>query len=97
MALYSGSLSDYVSNGVIGPSNVESMAEAMDKALNALRSAAGQPALKQDKEATDRRMLFIAIAKGVIEHLVLKDATSLSVSVSGSGHTHSGSVTVTGN
>jgi hypothetical protein len=95
MALYSGSMSDYVNPAtqVVGATTMKSMAEAMDKALDKLMTDAKKPALKQDQEATDRRMLFIAIAQGVIGHLK-QEQSSLTVSVNSSSHT--GHVTVNG-
>jgi hypothetical protein len=50
---------------------VGSMAEAIESALNALLTAEGRPALPIDNsaESRDRRMLFVAIAQGVVSHL----------------------------
>jgi hypothetical protein len=48
------------------------MAEAMEVALNQLLSATGKPTVPTDDsdEVRDRRILFVAIARGVIDHLV---------------------------
>jgi hypothetical protein len=48
-----------------------SMAAAIESALNALLLAEGRPALPIDNsaETRDRRMLFVAIAQGVVNHL----------------------------
>lgn len=49
-----------------------SMAEAMDLALNAALVAEDKPPLDMtdSAEARDRRTLFVAIAQGVVNHLV---------------------------
>lgn len=96
MAFYSGSMSDQVDDSTSGVNglDVNSMAQEIDKAFSALRVEAGQPPLKGGNDAKDRRMLFIAIARGMIAHLKRNDSTSMGVSVSSS--THTGSVTVTG-
>jgi hypothetical protein len=50
----------------------DSMAEAMEEALNQLLSDEGKPTVPTDdtEETRDRRILFVAIARGVINHLV---------------------------
>lgn len=55
--LYGGSFEAYTG----------SMAEEIEKALNALRQEKGLDALPANDP--DRQMLFIAIARGVINHL----------------------------
>ncbi|HEY6724381.1 MAG TPA: hypothetical protein VI197_10120 [Polyangiaceae bacterium] len=49
----------------------DSMAQAMEDALNDLLSQEGKPTLPTDNstEARDRRMLFVAIARGIVSHL----------------------------
>lgn len=49
-----------------------SMARAMETALNNVLVAEGKPALPTDNsaETRDRRTLFVAIAQGVVNHLV---------------------------
>ncbi len=49
-----------------------SMAEAMDLALNQALIAEGKPALdmSNSNEARDRRTLFVAIAQGLVDHLM---------------------------
>jgi hypothetical protein len=58
--LYGGNLTDYA----------DSMAEEMEIALNQVRGEAGLDSLPSGD--TDRQMLFIAIARGVINHLQKK-------------------------
>jgi hypothetical protein len=47
------------------------MAATIEEELNTLLQAEGKPALPLDNsaETRDRRMLFIAIARGVVRHL----------------------------
>ena len=49
-----------------------SMAEAMETALNALLSREGKPTVPVDNsaESRDRRIMFLAIAQGIVNHLV---------------------------
>jgi hypothetical protein len=58
--------------GVLPTEFAGSMAEAMEVALNQLLSATGKPTVPTDDsdEVRDRRILFVAIARGVIDHLV---------------------------
>lgn len=73
--LYAGKIADFAN----------SMAEAMEKELRTLNIAAGLGDLP-DVNIEDRRRLFIAIAKGVIQHL--KDnqgAFKIAVDVTGVG------------
>ncbi|MEJ2541222.1 MAG: hypothetical protein P8188_14850 [Gemmatimonadota bacterium] len=50
----------------------DSMAKAMEDALNLLLSAEGRARVPVDNtpESRDRRMMFVAIARGVVNHLV---------------------------
>lgn len=59
--LYGGSIDSFA----------DSMAEEMELALNEVREEEGLDALPQGDP--DRRMLFIAIARGVINHLEKKN------------------------
>jgi hypothetical protein len=102
MALASGSITDVfdaevIVNGetevVVNGNPLNTMAQEIDKAFDTLRQGQGFPPLKGKDEAFDRRLLFVAIAKGVIAHLK-NNQTSLTVSVSSS--THTGHVTVHG-
>ena len=56
----------------IPPEFAASMALAMEQALNDLLVAEGKPALdtSNSAETRDRRTLFVAIAQGVVSHLV---------------------------
>lgn len=58
--------------GVLPAEFAGSMAEAMEVALNQLLSDTGKPTVPTDDsdEVRDRRILFVAIARGVIDHLV---------------------------
>lgn len=94
MPLASGSIADvFDTPDTVNGYTLNTMAQEIDKALNALRVGKGLSALPGGKDATDRRMLFIAIAKGVIAHLK-QNQTSLSVHVDPT--THDGNVTVQG-
>ena len=96
MALKAGTLNDFDN----------SMAKAMEDALRALwLEETGQPL--SDAAQTDRRLMFVAIAQGVVKHLKDNAASGFDVQVqaeqtgpwvtsSGSvtnGHTHSLDVT----
>jgi hypothetical protein len=61
--------------GVDPTSFANSMAEAMEVALNDLLSDQGKPTVPTDDsdETRDRRILFVAIARGVIDHLVANE------------------------
>jgi len=50
----------------------DSMAEAMEVALNDLLDDEGRPPVETDDstETRDRRILFLAIARGIVDHLV---------------------------
>jgi len=70
MALKAGTLDDFAN----------SMAEAMEKALDAIwrkKLNQGLPASTQD----DRRMLFVAIAQGVVKHLSERARPAFKISV----------------
>lgn len=97
MALKAGTLTDF--NG--------SMAEAMEQALDALWHARTGEHLPSATEE-DRRLMFVAIAQGVVKHLkdnagaafgvaVSVEQTAASISSSGAttsgGHNHTVSVT----
>jgi hypothetical protein len=53
-----------------------SMARAMEIALNNLLASEGRPAVPEDNstETRGRRLMFLAIAQGVVNHLVDNDA-----------------------
>jgi hypothetical protein len=78
--LYGGTIDEFA----------DSMAEEMEKALNQVRDKEGLSALPTGDK--DRRMLFIAIAWGVINHLQKKQE-GVTVSVT-DGHTHNGHATI---
>lgn len=69
-----------------------SMAEEMEKALNQVRTEQGMAALPTGDR--DRRMLFIAIARGIINHLEKKQtAFTIEYGNTGAGtdqHNHEG-------
>ena len=52
-----------------------SMAEAMEVALNQLLFDEGKPTVPTDdtEEVRDRRIMFVAIARGIIDHLVANE------------------------
>jgi len=56
----------------IPPDFANSMAAAIEAALNNLLSSEGNPTVPIDNspESRDRRVLFLAIAQGVVNHLV---------------------------
>jgi len=69
----------------------DSMAEEMEKALNQVRVEAGLdpfPIGDPDRDR-DRRLLFIAIARGIINHLEKKEKAFM-VTVNSGAHTHTG-------
>lgn len=76
MALKAGGLGGKGASGI--PDRFRnSMAQAIENALNDLRLAEGQDALStaNTTETRDRRMLFVAIAQGVVNHLVENGAS----------------------
>ena len=52
-----------------------SMAAAMEAKLNVLLAAEGRPTVPTDDsaETRDRRVLFLAIAQGIVDHLVANE------------------------
>ena len=59
------------------PEFAGSMAAAIEAALNTLLAAEGKPELPVDDnspETRDRRMLFVAIAQGIVNHLTANEA-----------------------
>ena len=52
------------------------MARAMELALNEFLSSEGKPTMATDNsaETRDRRIMFLAISKGIIDHLVTNQA-----------------------
>lgn len=68
----------------------DSMADEIEKALNQVRVEEGLAALTAGDR--DRRLLFIAIARGVINHLQKKqEAVAVTVT---NGHTYHGHATI---
>ena len=66
-----------------------SMAEAIEEALNALLPAERRFATNDNsKEARDRRLLFVAIAQGVVDHLVAKTSAFVITHESGEALPH---------
>ena len=59
----------------IPPEFAGSMAKAMEDALNSLLAAEGKPTVPTDNtaEVRDRRIMFLAIARGVVDHLVANE------------------------
>ena len=53
----------------------DSMAKAMEDALNVLLADEGNPTVPVDntRESRDRRIMFLAISKGIIDHLVANE------------------------
>jgi hypothetical protein len=81
--LYGGTVADFV----------DSMAEEMERALNQVRAENGMPVLPMG-DARDRRMLFIAIARGVINHIQKKQEAFHISNDGGSSHNHQGHTTI---
>ena len=82
---YGGSLDDFDLE--------DSMAKAIEEELNDLRIAEGLGALPAG-DARDRRIFFLAIARGVIKHLKEKeDAFHVTVAVNGV-HAHNATTTI---
>jgi hypothetical protein len=54
------------------PGFANSMAAAMEAALNLLLDQVGRPRVPTDnsEETRDRRVMFLAIAQGIVDHLV---------------------------
>lgn len=73
--LYGGAVNDFA----------DSMAQEIENAYNAVLAENGRPALP-DADKKDRRMLFIAISRGVINHLNKKQkAISVTLPATPSG------------
>lgn len=72
--LKAGGLGDESDVG-IPPEFADSMAKAMEDALNSLLSAEGKPTVPTENtaEVRDRRIMFLAIARGVVDHLVTNE------------------------
>jgi hypothetical protein len=79
--LYGGAIEDFA----------DSMAAEMETALNEVRGEEGLSALPTGDQ--DRRMLFIAIARGVINHL-RKKQEAFAVTVTDGTLTFSGTATI---
>jgi len=89
MAIKPGTLDDFDS----------SMAQAIENQLNATLIADGLPGLPMDNNAErrDRRRLFVAIARGVVEHLKAHQASIVvPYDDDGVGKLTSANLTVTG-
>lgn len=80
--LYGGSLGSFA----------DSMADEIEQALNAVRKEAGMEPLPTS-DAKDRHILFVAIARGVINHLKAKEK-AFQIKVDGGAHTHTGSLSI---
>jgi hypothetical protein len=65
-------MADKLKPGGQAPFFAGSMAAAMEDALNDLLVAEGRPEVSTDDsaETRDRRVLFLAIAQGIVDHLV---------------------------
>lgn len=65
-------MGDKLKPGGQAPNFAGSMAEDMEKALNDLLATEGRPTVPVDNsaETRDRRVLFLAIAQGIVNHLV---------------------------
>ena len=66
--------------GINDPSPVpnafaDSMAKAMEDALNDLLADEGNPSVPIDnsRESRDRRIMFLAISRGIVDHLVARE------------------------
>lgn len=57
------------------PGFANSMAAAMEAALNTLLDQVGRPRVPTDNsdETRDRRVMFLAIAQGIVDHLVANE------------------------
>jgi hypothetical protein len=72
-------MADKLKPGALDPfpfSLTASMAEAMETALNNLLPKVDKPTVPVDNsdEARDRRVMFLAIAQGIVNHLVQNQA-----------------------
>lgn len=84
-------MADELNGGSLG-SFADSMADEIEKALNEVRKEAGMDPLPTS-DATDRHMLFVAIARGVIKHLKAKEK-AFQIKVDSDAHTHTGSLSI---
>jgi hypothetical protein len=89
LGLYGGSLKHFPNNT---DGFADSMAEEIEKAYDEALAEAGFPLLPDPLTANpddlkNRRILFIAIARGVINHLKKKESAFL-LAVDESAHTH---------
>lgn len=68
-------MADKLKPGGQAPNFAGSMAAAMEAALNVLLAAEGRPTVPDDDsaETRDRRILFLAIAQGIVNHLVANE------------------------
>jgi len=71
-----GGLGDKDDPSPIPSAFANSMAKAMEDALNVLLASEGNPPVPVDnsRESRDRRIMFLAISKGIVDHLVAKEA-----------------------
>ena len=72
-----------------------SMAEAIEQALNALLVAEGKPALptSDTQETWDRRRFFVAIARGVVDHLNANEGAFVVTHTTGTSIPHQLTIT----
>lgn len=70
-----GGLGDRIDPSPIPAAFASSMAKAMEDALNVLLASEGNPTVPVDnsRESRDRRIMFLAISKGIIDHLVANE------------------------
>ena len=68
-------MGDKLKPGGQAPNFAGSMAAAMEEALNKLLEAEDRPTVPDDDsaETRDRRILFLAIAQGIVSHLVANE------------------------
>src|SRR5260370_13511829 len=75
----------------------QSLAQASENELNNLLVAEGKPALILDNstDSRDRRMLFVAIARGVVSHLTGNaGAFKVHLQISGDGQVTGATITI---
>lgn len=74
-------MGDKLKPGGQAPNFAGSMAEAMEKALNDLLITEGRLPVPDDNstETRDRRVLFLAIAQGIVNHLVTNQDSFVTV------------------
>jgi hypothetical protein len=89
--LYGGALADFDPDNTLAQTN--NMAQEIETAFNAARASVGitQP-LPSGPQAQDMRLLFLAIAHGVIQHLV-KNPEAFQVTVTSGQVVSQGGVT----